>query len=132
MELIIAVAIIGILAAIALPSYKQYILKSRRAEAKTALLDLAARQERYSSVNNTYASTPANLGYAGTGWPVDVQSSNQAYYQLRVTQTASPPAYSASAVPIGGQTQDLCATYTINNLGVQRNEGNTTATADCW
>lgn len=47
MELMITVAIIAILARIAYPSYQQYILKSHRADAKTALLDLAARQERF-------------------------------------------------------------------------------------
>ena len=131
-ELMIAVAIIGILAAIAFPSYQRYILKSRRADAKTALLDLAARQERFSSVNNTYTSTPANLGYAGTAFPVDVQSGGQAYYRLNVTPGAPATTYTATAAPIGGQTQDSCGTYTINNLGVQGNTGNTTATADCW
>ena len=61
-ELMITVAIIGILSAIAYPSYESYVRKSRRVDAKNALLDLASRQERYFSVNNKYSTTAADLG----------------------------------------------------------------------
>lgn len=130
-ELLVAVAVIGLLAALAYPSYTRYIAKSRRADAKTALLDLAARQERYFSVNNAYATTPAQLGYGSTAFPIDVLSGSQASYRL--TASASPATtYAASAVPFGNQSRDGCGTYTINQLGVQGNSGNATASSDCW
>ena len=133
-ELMIAVAIVGILAAVAYPAYLQSIRKSRRADAKTALLDLAARQERYSSVNNVYTNVPSQLGYVATGdaYPVNIVSSGQANYQLSVTVGAPATTYTATATPIGGQSLDGCGTYSISSLGVQSNTGNTVATADCW
>lgn len=141
MELMITVAIIAILARIAYPSYQQYVLKSHRADAKTALLDLAARQERFFTLQNTYTAVPASLGYAAASFPFAIQSGTQSYYQLNVAVTgtagasgAAAPGYSASAVPVSPQTADACGTYTINQLGVQ---GNPTATggttpAQCW
>jgi type IV pilus assembly protein PilE len=129
-ELMIVVAIVGILAAIAYPIYTRYIMQSRRADAKTALLDLAARQERYFSINNTYALTAANLGYSGT-FPVSVNTSNTAYYQLNVS-LANTTAFTATATPIGVQTADTqCGTYTIDQLGTQTVSGTLGAPA-CW
>lgn len=53
-ELMVVVAVIGILASIAYPSYQEYVRKSRRAEGRTALLELLQQQERYMTQNNTY------------------------------------------------------------------------------
>ncbi|MBT1540114.1 type IV pilin protein [Ralstonia solanacearum] len=136
-ELMITLAIVAILVALAYPSYNNYIMKSHRADAKTALLDLASRQERYFALQNNYASTPSALGYAGTAFPLALQTNGQTYYQLSVQVTGSPgtstlPGFSASAVPAspGPQQSDACGTYTINQLGVQGNSGNTTS--QCW
>ena len=129
-ELMVAVAIVAVLTAIALPGYTQHIRKSRRAEAKTALLDFAARQERFLSTNNVYTSAPDSLGYVGA-FPVDVLSGSTVYYRIDVTLPTST-SFSATAAPTGAQAGDTCGTYTLNQLGVQGNTGNTTATADCW
>jgi len=134
-ELLITVAIIAILTMIAYPSYQQYILKSHRADAKTALLDLAVRQERLFTLQNNYASAPAALGYGTASFPIAVQSGNQSYYTMSMQQvdnTKSPPQYTAIAAPTGPQQADTCGTYSINQLGVQTNTGNTTPTAQCW
>jgi len=131
-ELMVTVAIVAILSAIAYPAYTQYILKSRRTDAKNALLDLAARQERFYSLNNRYATVPSALGYAGAAFPVDVQTGNAAYYQLTLTVTnpaGALPTFAASAVPLGHQAQDKCGTYTLTQLGVQ---GNSTSESGCW
>lgn len=135
-ELMITVAIIAILTVIAYPSYQQYVLKSHRVDAKTALLDLAARQERYFTLQNIYANSPSALGYGAASFPMAVQTGNQSYYQLsvQVNNAASSPAYSASAVPAGPQVADACGTYTVNQLGVQGNTGmkSGTTSAQCW
>lgn len=119
-ELMIVVAVIGILAAIALPSYQRYIQKARRADAKTAVLDLASREERYLSVNNTYTASATALGF-GSAFPLGVNSSGQVYYNINVS-AATAAAFTAVAVPIGSQTADTtCYTYQIDQLGTQTN-----------
>ena len=135
-ELMVAVAVVGVLSALAFPAYDQYIKKSRRTDAKNALLDLAAREERYYSLNNQYSTNPSNLGYASTSFPMNVQTSNSAYYQLNLSaptpMAAALPTFAASAVPLGSQVNDRCGSYTLDHLGVQGNNGNTTTSAECW
>jgi len=130
-ELMITVAIAAILAAIAYPSYTQYMMRARRADAKTALLDLAARQERIFSIQNQYSGDAATLGYSGP-FPVDVLSSGRAYYRLRITLGAQPTSYTAFADPIGPQTNDACATYSLTSLGQQGLVNSTQPVATCW
>ena len=76
-ELIVAMVILATLAAIAIPSYNQYVLKAHRTEAKTALMDAASLEERYFSTSNLYTNNPMQLGYGvagqrrvpvGSGW----------------------------------------------------------------
>ncbi|WP_373378275.1 type IV pilin protein [Cupriavidus nantongensis] len=133
-ELMITVAIAAILAAIAYPSYTEHVRKSRRTDAKTALLDLAARQERLFSTQNVYSGTPAALGYAGQAFPVQIQSGGQVYYQLTVVAGNPPTSYTATAAPVGAQAGDDCGSYTLNHLGLQGNTGMRAgvASAQCW
>lgn len=130
-ELMIAVAIVGILAAVALPSYRNSVLKSQRIDAKTALLDLASREERYFTTNNAYTIDPAKLGYAGT-FPVTVPNSNVATYSLNITIATGGASFTGTAAPTTRQLNDTCGTYSIDSLGVQSNSNNTTASATCW
>lgn len=84
-ELMITVAIVAILAAIAYPSFQNSIRKSRRTEAKTALENVAAEQERYYYRNNAYTRDLTQLGYsgaAGTGQKV----TENGYYRIQVVQ----------------------------------------------
>jgi len=69
-ELIVAMVILSILAAIAIPSYSQYVLKSHRTEAKAALMDAASLEERYFSTSNLYTNNPMQLGYGIAAPPV--------------------------------------------------------------
>lgn len=130
-ELMIVVVIIGVMAAIALPNYMEHIRKGRRVDAKTALLDVAAREEKYFAINNQYAT----LSQLGLSNGIKYGSSSTVYYQLTeitLTTSASNPGFSVKAVPTtaGRQNTDKCGTYTLNNRGVQGNEG-ATDTA-CW
>lgn len=87
-ELMIVVAVVGILAAIAYPSYKDYVLKSRRVDAKAALTEAAQRLEIFYARNGQYTTDMTDLGYAVAGWNnVPIQAANQ-FYQIRLESVA--------------------------------------------
>jgi type IV pilus assembly protein PilE len=139
-ELIIAVAIVGILAAVAMPAYFQSVMKARRSDAKSALLDLAQREERYLSTANNYTFSGSALGY-GTGVtvttaaPLAVTSGSASFYQLSVTVPGTATnTFSASAVPTGSQlAKDTeCGTFTIDQTGLQGVSPNTANASKCW
>lgn len=133
-ELVVAMVIAAILAAIAIPAYSSYVRKARRVEAKTALLDLASLEERYFSVNNSYSSVPTQLGYSGTAFPVTVGSG---YYQVAISNVSAATAstvatYTFTATPRGDQVNDTtCTSFAITNQGVQTATP-TANTTTCW
>jgi type IV pilus assembly protein PilE len=135
-ELMIVVAIVAILTAIALPAYQRYIMKARRADAKTALLDLAAREERFFTTQNTYTNSLANLGYPGTGtFSVAINSSGTSYYTLTFNNwNTNGASFTARATPSGAQAADACGTFQLDQLGQQTVIPPTgvTAPSDCW
>lgn len=128
-ELMITVAIVGILAAIAYPSYTASVQKSRRADAQVALMEIAQREESYFLRNRSYGDTTA-LGYSTT--------SADGQYTLAITATASTFTASATAVSGKPQAHDTpCQVLTLNDRGVKRGgTSTTTAAADnaqtCW
>src|SRR6202043_3451315 len=79
-ELMIAVVILAIIVGIAVPSYQAQIRKARRTDARNAMLDIAAREERFLSIANSYGPAPTDVGYTGT-WPVTVSNG---YYNVSV------------------------------------------------
>ncbi|MEO9452710.1 type IV pilin protein [Chromobacterium phragmitis] len=132
LELVITLAVLAILTAIAVPAYRNFMMKSGRAAAKTALQDLATRQESYYATNNSYASQLATLGYASGA--VYVPGNGNNLYALSIA-SATASAFSLSAAPQGSQAQDSCQTYKLDNLGNQSNvdaSNNTLAVSGCW
>jgi type IV pilus assembly protein PilE len=138
-ELMITVAIVTILASVALPGFMSSIRKSRRTEARTALLDLAARAERFYSTTNSYLDaanslTPFDLGLASATtatWPVTLGSG---YYSFNATVT-TPTAFTFVATAVDTQQKDTdCASFTVTNTGLQSslNSSNANSTATCW
>ena len=136
-ELMIAVAIIGILLRLAFPAYQNSVMKSRRADAKTALLDLAQREERYLSTANQYTTSAPALGYASgstvtNAAPMTIQNGASTFYTIEVA-TSGTTAFIATAKPTGGQLakDTQCANFIIDNTGKQTISGTGSAT-DCW
>lgn len=132
-ELMIAVAIVGILVRIALPSYTNYVLRSHRVEAINGLLDVASRQARFYTIGNAYTTSMTTLGYPTDPYPVS--SSTNRYYDISVASapaaTASAPAtFTVQAVPYGSQANDACGTFTYTDLGVKGVSGSTVS--KCW
>lgn len=120
-ELMVVLLIVAILAAVAIPSYRQYVLRSHRTDAQRALMDVAARQERYYYSNNAYTSSLSALGSSA--------SAAAPYYQLSIP-SASSTDYTLRATPIGSQGDDKCGYLELNRAG-QKSEQNTSA-SKCW
>lgn len=107
-ELMIVVAIIGIIAAIAYPSYQDQVRKAKRADGTSKLMDAMARQERYFSENNTYTDDMNDLGYAAD--PVD---SDEGHYKI-------------DGAACTGSTLAQCVKLTATAQGGQATDGNLT------
>jgi type IV pilus assembly protein PilE len=128
-ELVVVMVVVAILAAIAIPSYQNQVRHSRRTDAKSALLDLAAREQNVYATTTAYGTTPASVGYSGS-WPVTVGSG---YYSVNLTitpavapasslLTGTPATFTLVATPVAGTSQandSACASFTLTSAGVQ-------------
>ncbi|NND92309.1 MAG: type IV pilin protein [Granulosicoccus sp.] len=128
-ELMVAVAILGILMAIAVPSYQNYLLSSRRIDARNALTDLSLRlEQRYSAINTyagaTIATNPATDVLRST-------SSSEGYYTLSIG-SATATGYTITATAIGSQKSDKkCGNFTLTSQGTKTTSG-AGSVNDCW
>ena len=131
LELMAVVIVIGVLGAIAIPSYRQYVMRAQRAEAKTALMRLQTNQERYYLANRTYGTVAqlvaANLLDAGG-------LSERGTYAITLAGVSNI-GYTATATPRAGGAFDMqgdvqCTTFSITAQGVRTATGSTAAT--CW
>jgi type IV pilus assembly protein PilE len=137
-EMMIVVAIIGILAAIAYPSYQEYVLRGNRTEAQALLNDAAARQERFYAQNNFYITTQATingLGLRNTSGvsPAFIVKSDTDKYRLTVAVVANDGGYTLTATPNGSQTADVkCANLTLTAVGTKGVSASGGIVNNCW
>ena len=129
-ELMIVVAVIGILSAIVYPSYTEYIRRGHRADARAGLLQAQQWLERAATATGQYptAALPAALTWA---------SDTSKRYTIATT-SATSTSYTLTATPKspGPQASDKCGTYTLSNTGLRGANGKTSGQSgydtDCW
>lgn len=136
-ELLTVIIVIAILASVAVPSYRNYLIRTQRTEARTALLQLQAAQEKFYLDNNRYTDNvsdprPEGLGLSGV--------TETGKYRIRIELDAGGQRYTAVAEPApgGGQEDDTdCGTLTVTDTGVRgirlnEVDGDDAAAAECW
>lgn len=128
-EVMITVAIIGIVSAIAYPSYTEYIRRGHRADARAGLLQAAQWMERAATATGTYPATlPATLTWA---------DDTAKRYTIGLQDGNTITAFTLTATPkTGPQQNDPCGTYTLSNTGVRgaagKKAGDSGYNPDCW
>ena len=136
LELMIVVAIIGLLSAVAYPSYMRNVQDSKRADCSGAVVGLANAMERHFSINGSYRSAAtggADTGAPGvftTTCPVD---GGEATYNLTIA-AATASTYTLRATPTGSQANDRCGSLTLTSTGVKGVVGASTGNdwQACW
>ncbi|AVP57320.1 type IV pilin protein [Pulveribacter suum] len=125
-EVMIVVAIVGILAAIAMPSYTEYIRRGHRADARAGLLQAQQWLERAATAQGTYPTTlPSTLT-----WAADTSKR----YTIGFRGVATPTAFTLIATRRGAQMGDKCGDFTLANTGTRGadNLASGVTAADCW
>lgn len=127
-ELLITIAVLGILTVIAVPIYRQHVLRANRTNAKAVLTEMAQRLERYYTRNNTYAGLDVEdmvTGVTVVASPDVVEANN--YHFSFGAAGVSATTFVLQAVPQSGQADDVCGTLTVNQAGVH-----TAGQSGCW
>jgi type IV pilus assembly protein PilE len=130
LELMAVVVVIGILGMIALPSYRQYVMRAQRTDAKTALLRLQTNQERFYLANRRYGG---NGDLPALGFPAPSRSEHGSY-QITIAG-ADANTYTATATPVAGANPDMtadamCTSLSLTAQGVKSATG--TNPTSCW
>jgi len=136
-ELMIVVAIIGVIAAIAFPAYDGYVTRTNRAIGKSFLSQIASKQEQFFADNKRYATNLTELGYAYESISVNNRSdinkpdASDGIYNLALADVKLSRQFEVTATPINGQaSKDTeCGTLSLNQAGTKSVSGSGTT---CW
>jgi type IV pilus assembly protein PilE len=125
-ELMIVVVIVAILAGIAIPNYRAYVMRSNRTDATIALTRLAAAQEKFYLQRNTYTNNVSVL--------LGRDTSERGWYAISIAAGTGglTSSYTATAQPVSGQVQagdSRCTSFTITETGAR---GPASTLAECW
>src|SRR5262245_3046629 len=123
-ELMIVVAIIGILSAIAYPSYQRYLLRSNRADAQQFMMKMDTRQKQILIEQRAFATTPDVLNVGSQGWGCTAANCTNGRYVITfnpaVNNAAAPPSYTICATPSVVQAADGTLTLTSDGVKMRR------------
>lgn len=138
-ELVVVIMIVGILAAVAIPSYRNYVVRSQRSDAKDAVLALATQQEKHYLQCNRYAEDIAAATNCAGNDLVGADVSKNGWYDLDTDADDAQPTllFTATATAINGENQwqdTECRSFTVNQAGVRTAEdaGGGDNTDECW
>lgn len=120
LELMVAVAIVAVLAAIAIPSYQAHVVKGNRAAAQSFMMDVANREQQYLLDVRSYTTSLTTLGMAA---PADVSKN----YQISITANLTPPSFTITATPVAGAQQASDGNLTLDSSGAK-----THGTSNTW
>ena len=126
-ELMITVAIVGILGAIAYPSYTEYVRRGHRAEARAGLLQAQQWLERAATATGAYPLAAA--------FPPKLKEVPNNRYDISYTPSGTPvSSFTLTAEPKGAQLNDKCGSYTLTNTGLRGANGTTSGAivTECW
>lgn len=134
LELMAVIMVIGILGVIALPSYRQYVMRAQRTEAKSFLLQLATNQERFYLANQRYGTVAELQATVPPLLSADARS-ERGTYQVAIAVPAPTQGYTATATPVAGAAIDMttdaqCTSFSITAQGARTATG--TDAANCW
>lgn len=134
-ELMITIAVVGIITAIALPSYNEYIRRSRRSDARVVLLQNAQFMERFLTENDRYDLQRNGVTPVALPNTISPAATTGSQIMYNVTLAAvNRNSYTLQAVPVAGNAMDgdACGSYIIDNLGVKSNANNSRTSIECW
>jgi type IV pilus assembly protein PilE len=122
-ELMAAMAIIGVLLAISVPGYREYTVRAHRAAAKAVLLEIVSRQEQYAGINRAYVAA-ASTTQVESGLGMSISDDVKAQYDFTMTlqnvASGTNNGFLATATPIAGSQQETDGALSINQFGLKQ------------
>jgi type IV pilus assembly protein PilE len=128
MELMVTVVIVGIIAAVALPSYDRFLMKGRRSDAQQLMTEIASKEAQYLFDARSYTATigSGGLNIARDKWTCTTDCTNTTYYTVSLTNNggsvdnaATPPFYKIVATPVAGSSQATDGSLTLDSTGAK-------------
>lgn len=121
-EVLIVVVIIGIIVAIAIPSYTQYVIKAKRIDAQSELLTIASRIQRYKIINNSLSTATGVLELSDLGLKLQsgkyfIPDTGNPLYEVTLSDVTANGTWTLAAIPVANSSQNGNGIIGLNNSG---------------